>query len=175
MGIDHLLFVLALLFITKGIRKLVKTITAFTVAHSITLSLSALGIVGLPGPPVEAMIALSIVFLGLELLHSKERKESLTLKSPWIVAFTFGLLHGFGFAGALSDIGLPQGEIPTALLLFNIGVELGQLVFVIVAMALLWGFRLFEITWPKKARLIPPYAIGGLASFWLIERVVAFF
>jgi hydrogenase/urease accessory protein HupE len=174
-GIDHLLFVLALLLITKGFKKLVKTITAFTIAHSITLSLASLGVVGLPGPPVEAIIALSIVFLAVELMHEYKGKTGLAVRYPWIVAFTFGLLHGFGFAGALADIGLPQADIPLALFFFNVGVEVGQLAFVVVVLALLWLFNKIKFTWPVWVKWLPPYAIGSLASFWLIERVIAFF
>ena len=174
-GIDHLLFVLALLLITKGFRKLVKTITAFTIAHSITLSLATLGVVGLPGPPVEAVIALSIVFLAVELVHYYNGQEGLAIRNPWIVAFAFGLLHGFGFAGALAEIGLPQADIPAALFFFNVGVELGQLAFVLVVLGLLWLSKSVKINWPARAKWIPPYVIGSLASFWLIERIMNFF
>ncbi len=174
LGIDHLLFVLALLLITIGFRKLVKTITAFTVAHSITLSLAALGVVGLPGAPVEAVIALSIVFLAVELIHYYQGREGLTVRYPWVVAFTFGLLHGFGFARALSEVGLPQSDIPAALFFFNVGVELGQLAFVIVVLGLLWTLGKIKIAWPDWIKWVPPYAIGSIAAFWLIERVLAF-
>ncbi len=174
-GIDHLLFVLALLLITKGTRNLIKAITAFTVAHSITLSLAALGVVGLPSAPVEAVIALSIVFLAVELIHYYRGKKSLTAQYPWIVAFAFGLLHGFGFAGALAEIGLPQTAIPAALFFFNVGVEVGQLMFVIVILGILWMINKLSVKWPQWVRFVPPYAIGAVASFWLIERVVGFF
>jgi hydrogenase/urease accessory protein HupE len=174
-GIDHLLFVLALLLITKGFRKLVMTITAFTIAHSITLTLATLGVVGLPGAPVEAVIALSIVFLAVELVHNYNGQEGLTVRNPWVVAFTFGLLHGFGFAGALAEVGLPQADIPAALLFFNVGVELGQLAFVLVVLGLLWISKRTKITWPSRAKWVTPYVIGSLASFWLIERVIDFF
>jgi hydrogenase/urease accessory protein HupE len=174
-GIDHLLFVLALLLITKGVRNLVKAITAFTVAHSITLSLAALGVLGLPSAPVEAFIALSIVFLAVELIHFYHGKNGLTVRYPWIVAFVFGLLHGFGFAGALAEIGLPQTAIPAALFFFNVGVETGQLMFVIVFLGLTWVISKLQIDWPRWARLVLPYGIGTIASFWLIERVVSFF
>jgi len=175
LGIDHLLFVLALLLITKGFGKLVKTITAFTFAHSITLSLATLGVVGLPGAPVEAVIALSIVFLAVELIHFYNGKEGLTIQYPWVVAFSFGLLHGFGFAGALAEVGLPQTDIPVALLFFNIGVELGQLAFVIAVLGIMWALRKIKISWPNWLKWIPPYAIGSIAAFWLIERVWNFF
>lgn len=173
LGIDHLLFVLALVLITPGFRKLIKTITAFTVAHSITLSLSALGFVGLPGPPVEAIIALSIVFLAIEILKYNKGEKSLTITYPWVVAFSFGLLHGFGFAGALTDIGLPQTTIPSALLFFNIGVELGQILFILLALGCI-RLLSFKNNWPVYIKKIPPYAIGSIASFWLIERIVKF-
>lgn len=174
LGIDHLLFVLALLLITSGFKKLIKTITAFTIAHSITLSLAALGFVGLPGAPVEAVIALSIVFLAVELMHYYKGKPSLTAKYPWIVAFTFGLLHGFGFAGALTNIGLPQTNIPTALLFFNVGVEIGQIAFILAVIAFIWLIKKTKMVFPKWATLVPVYCIGGVASYWLIERVISF-
>ena len=173
-GIDHLLFVLALLLITKGFKRLVKTITAFTIAHSITLSMATLGVIGLPGPPVEATIALSIVFLAVELIHYYRGVEGYTVRFPWIVAFTFGLLHGFGFASALVQVGLPQTEIPTALLFFNVGVELGQLMFVAVVLGLIWASLKIKISWPEWVKWVPPYAIGSIAAFWLIERIVGF-
>lgn len=173
LGIDHLLFVLALIMITKGKWKILKTITAFTIAHSITLTLAALGYVSFPGAPVEAVIALSIVFLALEILKNLKGEQTLTSKKPWIVAFSFGLLHGFGFAGALSEIGLPQQEIPLALAFFNIGVELGQLIFVVFVLGLIKLLSLYK-NWPVYSKKIPAYAIGSLAAFWMIQRVVAF-
>jgi hydrogenase/urease accessory protein HupE len=173
LGIDHLLFVLALIMITKGKWRILKTITSFTLAHSITLSLAALGLVKFPGPPVEAVIALSIVFLAMEILKNLKGEATLTSKKPWIVAFTFGLLHGFGFAGALSDIGLPQTEIPLALAFFNIGVELGQIIFVMVMLLLIYLLN-FKKHWPGYLRKAPAYAIGSLAAFWMIQRLVGF-
>lgn len=173
LGIDHLLFVLALIMITKGKWRILKTITAFTLAHSITLSLAALGLVNFPGPPVEAVIALSIVFLASEIMKNLEGKETMTSKKPWIVAFTFGLLHGFGFAGALADIGLPQTEIPLALAFFNIGVELGQIIFVIFMLLVIYIINLKK-DWPPVLRKVPAYAIGSLAAFWMIERIAGF-
>ena len=173
LGIDHLLFVLALILITKGKWKIIKTITAFTIAHSITLSLAALGYVSFPGAPVEAVIALSIVFLAIELVHNLEGKQTLTSRKPWIVAFSFGLLHGFGFAGALSDIGLPQQDIPLTLAFFNVGVELGQIMFVVVVLLFLRIVNL-KSNWPAYMKKIPAYAIGSIAAFWMIQRVVAF-
>jgi hydrogenase/urease accessory protein HupE len=174
LGIDHLLFVLALLLITHGGWKLVKTVTAFTVAHSITLALAALGFVHVPQAPVEAVIALSIVFVATEILHAQQGRPGITARAPWLVAFTFGLLHGFGFAGALSEIGLPQGQIPLALLSFNIGVEFGQLLFIAVALSLILLIRRIRFDFPGWAARVPPYAIGSLAMFWVIQRVAAF-
>lgn len=174
LGIDHLLFVLALLLLTKGFGKIVKTITAFTIAHSITLSLAALGFVGLPGAPVEAVIALSIVFLAVELVHYLNGRKGLTARYPWVVAFVFGLLHGFGFAGALVDLGLPQTDIPWALLFFNVGVEFGQLAFVLVAIGFIWLLNRTKIKWIDGINKVPPYAIGSIAAFWLIDRVLNF-
>ena len=173
LGIDHLLFVLALILITRGGWKIAKTITAFTIAHSITLSAAALGFVNVPGPPVEAVIALSIVFLALEVLRGLDGEPTLTGQKPWLVAFTFGLLHGFGFAGALSEIGLPQTAIPLALASFNIGVELGQLAFVAVVLVILSLLRL-KHEWPNAIKRVPAYAIGSVSAFWLIERVLSF-
>jgi hydrogenase/urease accessory protein HupE len=174
LGIDHLLFVLALLIITRGGWKLVKTVTAFTVAHSITLGLAALGFVHVPQAPVEAIIALSIVFVATEILHAQQGREGITARAPWLVAFTFGLLHGFGFAGALTEIGLPQGQIPLALLFFNVGVEFGQLLFIAVALSLILLIRRIRFDFPGWAAHVPPYAIGSLAMFWVIQRVAAF-
>lgn len=173
LGIDHLLFVLALIMITKGRWKILKTITAFTIAHSITLSLAALGYVNFPSPPVEAVIALSIIFLAVEIINNLNGKQTITSKKPWLVAFSFGLLHGFGFAGALASIGLPQQDIPWALAFFNIGVELGQIAFVLVVLFLI-SILALKKKWPPFVKKVPAYAIGSLAAFWLVERVVGF-
>ncbi len=173
LGIDHLLFVLALIIITRGKWKIIKTITAFTIAHSITLSLAALGYVNFPTPPVEAVIALSIVFLAVEIVKNQKGKETLTSRKPWLVAFTFGLLHGFGFAGALANIGLPQQDIPFALAFFNVGVEIGQIAFVLVVLIII-KLLSFKKEWPVFIKKIPAYAIGSLAAFWMIERVIKF-
>ena len=135
LGFDHLLFVLALVMIVKSTRKLLWTVTAFTVAHSITLSLATLGVIHVPGPPVEAIIALSIVFVASEIIHQRQGREGLASRKPWIVAFAFGLLHGLGFAGALAEVGLPENSIPLALLFFNIGVEIGQVLFIVAVLA----------------------------------------
>ena len=174
LGIDHLLFVLALLIVVDGRRKLIGTITAFTVAHSITLALASLGCVHVPGAPVEAIIALSIVFVAAEIVRGRLGNPGLTARLPWIVAFTFGLLHGFGFAGALSEIGLPQSAIPLALFTFNVGVEVGQLLFVGAVLTLLAVARRARLATPEWAWHVPAYAIGGIAAFWMIERVVRF-
>jgi len=175
LGIDHLLFVLALLLLVKGSKPLVGTITAFTLAHSITLALATLGVVHVPGPPVEAIIALSIVFVASEIVHDRQGRAGLSARSPWIVAFTFGLLHGLGFAGALSEVGLPQNAIPLSLLFFNVGVEVGQLAFIAVAALLMVAVkRTPSVRLPRAFELVPPYAIGGLAMFWVIERVAGF-
>lgn len=174
LGIDHLLFVLALLLLVNGIRSLVATITAFTLAHSITLVCAALGWVEVPGAPVEACIALSIVFVAREILYVTRGRASLTARHPWLVAFTFGLLHGLGFAGALSDIGLPESAIYAALFFFNIGVEAGQLAFVAVAMAVMGMLKRVIITLPFWMEPFPAYAIGGCAAFWIIQRMLAF-
>ena len=183
-GVDHLLFVLALLILVKGWRKLVGTITAFTVAHSITLAAATLGFVHVPSKPVEAMIALSIVFVACEIVHLRRGRSGLTETCPWVIAFSFGLLHGFGFASALREVGLPQNAIPLALLFFNVGVELGQLLFVGVVMAVITlavraarNFSRSDLA-PQPAfawcETISVYAIGAVAAFWLIERTLSF-
>ena len=177
-GIDHLLFVLALLLLVQGVRRVVVTVTAFTLAHSLTLAGATLGFVHMPGPPVEAAIALSIVFVASEIIHSRQGKPGLTERYPWVVAFTFGLLHGFGFAGALTEIGLPQNSIPIALLFFNVGVEIGQLLFIAAVFAIFVPARQLtrriNLPRPAWAWTVPPYAIGGVAAFWFIERIAAF-
>lgn len=174
LGIDHLLFVLALMILARGTWQLVKTVTAFTVAHSITLALATLGVVHMPQAPVEATIALSIVFVAAEIIRGWNGQVGLTARAPWIVAFMFGLLHGFGFAGALSEVGLPQGQIPVALLFFNIGVECGQLLFIGVVLSTMAIFRHVRIPFPRWAELVTPYAIGSITMFWMIQRISAF-
>ncbi len=173
-GIDHLLFVLGLLLIVRGFGLLLKTITAFTVAHSVTLAMAALGFVNVAQAPVEAVIALSILFLASELTKLHDAKIGLTARYPWVVALSFGLLHGFGFAGALSEVGLPQTAIPLALLTFNIGVEAGQLIFIAGAQCMIWVLKRIPLAWPVWAEQVPAYAIGSLAAFWCIERVAGF-
>jgi len=174
LGIDHLLFVLALLLLVRSWRRLVATITAFTVAHSITLVAATLGVVHVPIRPVEAAIALSIAFVAAEIVHGREGRAGLTARWPWLVAFVFGLLHGLGFAGALSEVGLPDSAIPTALLFFNLGVELGQLAFVAAILALLALLRRIPLLAPSWSWRVAPYAIGTVAMFWTTERIVAF-
>ncbi len=175
LGIDHLLFVAALVMLVRGTRQLLVTITAFTIAHSITLALATLGVLDVPGPPVEAVIALSIMFVAVEILRRHQGHPSLASQKPWLVAFSFGLLHGLGFAGALAEVGLPENSIPLALLFFNIGVEIGQLLFVAVLLAGAALVRRFVGTVDARVAIVlPAYAIGGLASFWLVERVFAF-
>jgi hydrogenase/urease accessory protein HupE len=173
-GYDHLTFVLALLLLVNGWRRLLLTVTSFTLAHSITLAAATLGLFWLPGPPIEATIALSILFLASELIKVNRGHTSLTVRYPWIVAFVFGLLHGFGFAGALSEVGLPQSEIPVALLTFNVGVELGQLMFIAVILLCIEFLRRIRSDWPAWTRQLPAYGIGSMAAFWLIERLSGF-
>jgi hydrogenase/urease accessory protein HupE len=172
MGVDHLLFVLGLLLIVQGRMMLLKTITSFTVAHSITLAIATLGYAHAPLPPLNAAIALSILFLGPEVVRSRRGETSLTIRFPWLVAFVFGLLHGFGFASGLSTTGMPKAELPWALLWFNVGVELGQLVFVFLALALAWSFKTLEIRWPRWAQGLPGYTVGSLGAYWTIQRTV---
>ena len=171
LGIDHLLFVLALLLLVRNPWMLVKVITAFTVAHSITLAVAALGWAHIPQAPVEAVIALSIMFVAAETIRQRWDGPDLTSTAPWIVAFAFGLLHGLGFGGALKEIGLPQSDVPLALLTFNLGVEAGQLVFVLAVLALKATIdRLMVIKWPW-ARTVSGYGIGSLAAVWFVQRL----
>ncbi|MDX1556360.1 MAG: HupE/UreJ family protein [Xanthomonadales bacterium] len=172
LGIDHLLFVLALLLLVGNLRTLFWTITAFTLAHSLTLAGATLGWVNAPQQPVEAVIALSILFVAMEIIHARQGRAGLTQRWPWLVAFVFGLLHGFGFAGALSEIGLPEHAIPLSLLFFNLGVEAGQLLFVAGALLVWIVFRRLRL--PSWTRALPVYAIGSLAAFWTIERTAGF-
>ncbi|HET7133334.1 MAG TPA: HupE/UreJ family protein [Gammaproteobacteria bacterium] len=202
LGVDHLLFVLALLLLVRGVRRLVATVTAFTLAHSVTLAAATLGFVHVPPAPVEAVIALSILFLASELArrragaatwlprsrHSGEpgpvatraaagdsASADLTARFPWLVAFSFGLLHGFGFAGALSEVGVPARAVPLALLFFNVGVEIGQLAFIAAVLALGWLIRRIAaappVWWPRVAA----YGIGSVSAFWVVERTLAIF
>ena len=175
MGFDHLLFVFALLLIVGTMHKLLWTITAFTLAHSITMAGATLGFIHIPQQPVEAIIALSILFLTMEIIHKKQGKIGFTSRYPWLIAFIFGLLHGFGFAGALAEIGLPQQAITLALIFFNIGVEVGQLMF--VATVVLVGQVLQRVKYPnvlQRVETVFVYGIGGLSSFWFFERLSTF-
>jgi hydrogenase/urease accessory protein HupE len=181
LGTDHLLFVLALLFLAGSWRRLVGTVSAFTVAHSVTLAAATLGWVYVPQAPVEAAIALSIVFVAAEVAHAAAGRPALAARKPWLVAFVFGLLHGLGFAGALRDVGLPEGAIPAALAFFNVGVEAGQLLFVAAVFGLVALVRALRTgaaadTWVVTTRLARPtaYAIGIPAAFWTLERTAGF-
>jgi len=170
-GFDHLSFVLGLVLLIRSRSLLLKTITAFTLAHSITLAVSALGFVHPSAPVIEALVALSIVFVALELVRSWEGHDGLTVKWPWLIAFTFGLLHGFAFASSLADIGLPPHNIPLALLLFNCGVEIGQLLFVGAVLLIIAVLRRLPEPRRLQLRLAVPYAIGGLSTYWMLQRL----
>lgn len=174
-GADHMLFVLGLLLIVKDRWMLLKTITAFTVAHSITLAIATLGYAEAPLLPLNAAIALSILFLGPEIVRSWRGETSFTIRHPWVVAFAFGLLHGFGFASALTSAGLPKAELPVALLSFNVGVEIGQLSFVALILSLERAFRILEVRWPRWAEALPGYTVGSLGAFWTVQRLAIMF
>lgn len=174
-GVDHLLFLVALLMLISGFRTLIKTVTAFTVAHSVTLVLATLGLVNVPSAPTEAIIALSIVFLAAEMVRKQAGEQTLTARAPWIVAGVFGLFHGLGFAGALSEVGVPSHEVPLALFMFNVGVEFGQLLFVSIVFGLFTALRRFSSPKTLVVRQFVPYAVGSIAAFWTIERVAAAF
>ena len=169
-GVDHLLFILGLLLIVQDRWMLLKTVTAFTVAHSITLAIATFGYANAPVLPLNAAIALSILFLGPEIVRSWRGETSLTIRHPWVVAFLFGLIHGFGFAGALTSAGLPRQDLPVALLGFNVGVEIGQVGFVLLVVLLERSFRQLEIRWPRWAEMLPGYVVGSLGAFWTIQR-----
>ena len=170
-GADHLLFVLGLLLIVRNGWMLVKTVTAFTVAHSITLAVATLGYANAPALPLNAAIALSILFLGPEIVRVWRGQTSFTIRHPWVVAFAFGLLHGFGFATALTSAGLPRHDLPLALLSFNVGVEVGQLGFVALVLAMERSFRVLEVRWPRWVQALPGYTVGTLGAFWTIQRI----
>jgi HupE / UreJ protein len=174
-GADHLLFVLGLLLIVKDRWMLIKTITAFTVAHSLTLAIATFGWAEAPVLPLNAAIALSIFFLGPEIVRSWRGETSFTIEHPWVVAFAFGLLHGFGFASALTSAGLPRADLPLALLGFNVGVEIGQLAFILLVLLLERSFRILEIRWPRWVAALPGYAVGTLGAFWFIQRTAILF
>ncbi len=178
-GVDHLMFVLGLLLLV-GIRwRLVKAITAFTLAHSLTLAASAVGLAHPPSAVIEALVALSIVFVAAELVYARRGEGGIAAAHPWLIAFAFGLLHGFAFAGALAEVGLPKDAIPASLLLFNLGVEAGQLLFVGAAILVVLALRPLRRRLPAAldalAPQLPPYAIGAFAAFWFVERTVAAF
>ena len=174
-GADHMLFVLGLLLIVKDRFMLLKTVTAFTVAHSITLAIATLGYAEAPVVPLNAAIALSILFLGPEIARSWRGETSFTIRHPWVVAFAFGLLHGFGFASALTGAGLPRHELPLALVTFNVGVELGQLGFIALILALEQSFRILDVRWPRWVEAVPGYTVGSLGAFWTVQRLVLLF
>ncbi len=173
LGIDHLLFVAALMLLVTGWRRLLATVTAFTVAHSITLAAATLGLVSAPAVLIESMIALSIVVVAAEVVLQQRGESGIAIERPWLIAFGFGLLHGFGFAGALREVGLPQEAVPTALLFFNVGVEAGQILFIV---ALLTATSVLKAIAPRPSmisRRAFPYGIGLVAAFWAVERTVA--
>lgn len=172
LGVDHLLFVLGLMLIVSSRWMLLKTISSFTLAHSITLAIATLGYASAPLPPLNAAIALSILFLGPEIVRVWRGETSFTIRHPWVVAFAFGLLHGFGFASGLTAMGLPRAEVPLALLLFNVGVELGQLGFVLLVVLLERAFRVLEVRWPRAVERLPGYAVGTLGAYWTIQRTL---
>jgi hydrogenase/urease accessory protein HupE len=174
-GADHMLFVLGLLLIVKDRWMLLKTVSAFTLAHSITLAIATLGYAEVPVLPLNAAIALSILFLGPEIVRSWHGETSFTIRNPWAVAFVFGLLHGFGFASALTGAGLPRQELPLALVSFNVGVELGQLGFIALILALENSFRVLEVRWPRWVQALPGYTVGSLGAFWTVQRLVVLF
>ena len=171
LGVDHLLFVFGLLLIVRRRGMLVKTITSFTAAHSLTLAVATLGWAAAPAEPLAVAIALSILFLGPEIIRSWRGETSFTLRHPWVVALAFGLLHGFGFASGLTEMGLPRAEIPLALLLFNVGVELGQLLFVFLVLAMARAYRVLEVRWRRWAELLPGYAVGSIGAFWTLQSL----
>jgi hydrogenase/urease accessory protein HupE len=172
LGADHLLFVLGLMWIVRGGWRLVKTITAFTAGHSASLAAAAFGLIGVSEPPLNACIALSIVFVGVEMVKERRGEAGLTARYPWAVAFVFGLVHGIGFASALAGLGIERRLLPAALLFFNVGVEIGQLGFVLLVLALLWAHRRMNAILPRWGDLLPAYAIGSVAMFWFIGRLV---
>jgi HupE/UreJ protein len=173
-GVDHLLFVSGLLLLVTGLRRLLLTVSAFTLSHTVTLTLATLGFVHVPPAPVEAVIALSILFVAYEVLRKNENPDGLAQRKPWLVAFSFGLLHGLGFAGGLSAAGLPAAHIPLALGFFSAGVEVGHFSFVAVAVLLIAAIRRWTIKLPSWSWRVAPYAIGGVAAYWLIVRLSAF-
>jgi hypothetical protein len=173
-GVDHLLFVSGLLLLVSGFRRLLMTVSAFTLSHTVTLSLASLGFVHVPPAPVEAVIALSILFVAYEVLRKHEEPQGLVQRKPWLVAFSFGLLHGLGFAGGLSAAGLPAAHIPLALGFFSAGVEVGHFSFVAVALTLIVSVRRWTVKLPSWSWRLPPYAISSVSAYWLIARLASF-
>ena len=173
LGVDHLLFVLGLMLLVAGRWLLFKTITAFTLGHSASLALATLGLVSVPGPPLNAAIALSIVFLAAEIVRQRRGERHLTARHPWIVAGAFGLLHGLGFAAALTALGLPASAVPLALLFFNLGVEAGQVLFIALVLAMLASWRVLDLRWPTWTAPLPVYAMGIVAAVWFVGRLAA--
>jgi hypothetical protein len=171
LGADHLLFVLGLIWIVRGGWQLAKTITAFTAGHSASLAAAAFGLIGVSERPLNACIALSIVFVGVEMVKEQRGQGGLTARYPWAVAFGFGLVHGIGFASALAGLGLERRLLPAALLFFNVGVEIGQLGFVLLVLAMIWAHRRLNATLPRWADPLPAYAVGSVAMFWFIGRL----
>lgn len=175
-GKDHLLFLVCLLWIAGSLRRILMTVTGFTLAHSVTLVLSALNVIRLPVPPVEAAIALSVVFLAVEI--ARDQRDTLTWRYPIAVSSLFGLVHGLGFAAVLSEIGLPQTELVTGLLFFNVGVEIGQVIFVVAVAALIFVLKRATVRWSSERLLeqrlqwVMSYTVGCIAAFWLVERTV---
>jgi hypothetical protein len=172
-GVDHLLFVAGLLFLVRDLKRLILTVTAFTLAHSITLAASVFGWVKLPSEPVEAIIALSIVLLAVEIVNQHRGMQGITSRYPWLISFGFGLVHGLGFAGALGELGLPPSEVPAALLFFNLGVEAGQLFFIAALLLLAWPFRKAKVGLLLKWVVVPHYALGIVSAYWLLDRTLA--
>jgi hypothetical protein len=172
LGADHLLFVLGLIWIVHGGWRLVKTITAFTIGHSASLAAAAFDLIGVPEAPLNACIALSIVFVGIEIIKQQRGEIGLTARYPWAIAFSFGLVHGIGFAGALAGLGLERRLLPAALLFFNVGVEIGQIAFVLLVLALIWAHRRLGAALPRWGDQLPAYAIGSVSMFWFLGRLV---
>ena len=171
-GVDHLLFVLGLLLLVKGWRRVALTITAFTVAHSLTLAATTFGVISLPEAPLNAVIAMSILFLGVEIVRAARGEMTFGTRYPWVIAFGFGLLHGCGFASGLATTGMPQRDIPFALLFFNLGVEIGQLAFVALFYAFVWAARSIELSIPRRVQLLPAYMVGIAGAYWTIVQLL---
>jgi hydrogenase/urease accessory protein HupE len=172
-GGDHLLFITGLLLLVRGRRLLIETITAFTVGHSLTLALAVLDVVRVPTRPIEFLIAVSVFVLAAELARDPTTPPSLLRRRPWAIALLFGLLHGLGFAGALQEIGLPEGDVPLALFAFNVGIEIGQLAFVVLLLGVAAALRPLRSAWPRWMLRVPLYTMGSLAAFWCFERAAA--